>query len=329
MRTQTLAFLALGTSLATTTACRPMDDAADEYRKGIPNKQTVEVQVPGASGQALSVADEGKTSEYYKLTRTISRDVNVGVYFVLTLVREVVKYPPTDVTENTAVWGPFSEALDPISWKVSVTRTSANEYAYKFEGKGKATPSAAFETVLSGVHRPALGSNNAPLEGFGEGSFLLDFDARNRLPTPDKDIGTAAITYSRPSLTTPVQITAKFTQVKDDERPGRKVDVDYRYKRNVAGSGELEFTYKPDASVLLAGPAQVAVMSRWTAEGSGRADVTAKGGTLAEGTQATANECWSTAFASIFVQASWDPALKYGTETQCAYAAALYATLML
>lgn len=329
MRIQTLAFLALTTALATSTACRPEDNEADQYRKGIPNKQTVEVQVPGTTGQALSVADQGKTSEYYKLTRTVSRDVNSGVYFVLTLVREVVKYPPTNVTENTAVWGPFSEALDPIAWKVTVNRTATNEYAYKFEGQAKSAPNSAFETVLSGVHRPALGSDNAPLEGFGEGTFLLDFDARNRLPLPDKDVGTAAFSYSRPSLNTPAKITAKFTQVKDDDRPGHKVDVDYRYQRNVAGSGDLEFSFKPDAAAILDGPTQFDVMSRWTAEGSGRADVTVSGGTLDKGTKATANECWSTAFTSVFVQTSWDPALTYGTEAMCAFQTATYATLML
>jgi hypothetical protein len=329
MRRPKLAFLALTTALAASSACRPEDNEADEFRKGIPNKQTVEVQVPGSTGQALSVADQGQTSEYYKLTRTVSRDVNSGVYFVLTLVREVVKYPPSNVSENTAVWGPFSEPLDPIAWKVTVNRTATNEYAYKFEGQAKNSPLSAFETVLSGVHRPGLGSDQAPLEGFGEGSFLLDFDARNRLPLPDKDVGTAAFSYSKPSLNTPVKITAKFTQVKDDDRPGHKVDVDYRYLRNIPGNGELEFSFKPDAAAILNGPAQFDVMSRWTTEGSGRSDVTVSGGTLAKGTKATANECWNTAFASVFVQTSWDTTLTYGTEAMCAFPTATYATLML
>lgn len=323
-----LAIPVLTLALSTMAACQIDDsDGADEYRKGIPDQTTVDVQVPGATGQALSVAGEGKVSEYYRLTRIVSRDVNAGVYLVLNLVRDVVRHRPTAVTADAAVWGPFSEALDPIAWKVTVTRTAPNEYAYKFEGKAKANPAAAFETVLSGVHRPALGADGAPMEGFGEGNFLLDFEARNRLPVPEKDIGTAAITYSRPSLATPIQITAKFSAVKDDERPGHTVDVDYRYKRNAGGSGELEFTHKPDLTV--AGVGQAAVMSRWNESGAGRADVTAKGGALPANTQATANECWNTAFASVFVQASWDPSLTYGTEALCAFPTASYATLML
>ena len=326
MRNLTVPCLTL--ALFTVPACHLQDDdAGDEYRKGIPNKATIEVQVPGATGQALSVEGEGKVSEYYRLTRTVSRDVNAGVYFVLSLVREVVRHRPTAVTDNSAVWGPFSEPLEPIAWKVTVTRTTPNEYAYKFEGRDKASLTGNFETVLSGVHRPATGSGGAPMEGFGEGNFLLDFEARNRLPLPDKDIGSAAITYSRPSLSAPVQITAQFKAVKDDERPGRKVDVDYRYKRNAGGGGELEFTYKPDA--VAAGVGQVAVMSRWNEAGAGRADVTAKGGTLPADTQATANECWSTSFASVFVQASWDPSLAYGTEAVCAFPTASYARLKL
>lgn len=326
MRNLSVPFLTL--ALTTLGACQIEDnDAGEEYRKGIPNKATIEVQVPGTAGQALTVGGEGRVSPYYRLTRTVSRDINLGVYFVLNLVRDVVRYPPTAVTTNSAVWGPFSEALDPIAWKVTVTRTAPNEYAYKFEGQAKANPASAFETVLSGVHRPALGANGAPMEGFGEGNFLLDFEARNRLPVPEKDIGSASVTYSRPSLALPVQITAKFSDVKDDERPGHTVDVDYRYKRNAGSSGELEFTYKPDVTVE--GPGQVAVMSRWNENGAGRADVTAKGGTLPANTQATANECWSTAFASVFFQASWDPSLTYGSEAMCAFATASYATLML
>lgn len=326
MRYLYVAFLT--SALATAAGCRVEDgDAGDEYRKGIPNQATVEVQVPGTSGQALSVAGEGKVSEYYRLTRVVSRDVNAGVYLVLNLVRDVVRYPPTAVTANTAVWGPFSEALDPIAWKVTVTRTTPNEYAYKFEGQAKANPASAFITVLSGVHRPALGTDGAPMEGFGEGNFLLDFEARNRLPMPQRDIGSAAVTYSRPNLATPVQITAKFTAVKDDERPNHTVDVDYRYKRNAGGSGELEFTYKPDRT--LTDPGQVAVMSRWNETGAGRADVKAKGGALPANIEATANECWSNAFTSVFVQTSWDPSLTYGTEAMCAFPNATYATLML
>lgn len=314
-------------ALTTTTACQIEDDAGDEYRKGIPSKAAVEVQVPGATGQALTVAGEGNVAEYYRLTRTVSRDVNAGVYFVLNLVREVVSHRPTEVTGTTAVWGPFSDALDPIAWKVTVTRTAALEYSYKFEGRPKANVAAAFETVLSGVHRPALGADGAAMEGFGEGTFVLDFEARKRLPLPDDDVGSASVTYSRPSLAAPVQVTAKFSGVKDGERPGKTVDVDYRYKRNAGGSGELEFTYKPDSRVE--GVGHVAVMSRWNESGAGRADVTAKGGTLPLNTQATANECWNTSFASVYVKASWDPSLTYGNESVCAFPTASYATLML
>jgi hypothetical protein len=160
MRNLSVPYLAL--ALAATSACQVDEsDAGDEYRKGIPNQSTIEVQVPGATGQALSVAGAGKVSEYYRLTRVVSRDVNAGVYIVLNLVRDVVHYPPTAVTANTAVWGPFSEALDPIAWRVTVTRAAPNDYAYKFEGQAKANPASGFETVLSGVHRPALGAGGA------------------------------------------------------------------------------------------------------------------------------------------------------------------------
>lgn len=311
--------LAFGLSLTlTVAACDTQQDEADSYRKAIPTEETVKVQVPGSEGQALLVDGEGKTSRFYRMTRHISRDVNGGVYLVLALVRAVVQYPPTTLTQDTATWGPFSDALDPIAWKVTVTRTSADSYSYKFEGQPKADPAAPFETVLSGTHRPVRDAAGDVVEGFGDGNFLLDFDARNRLPMPERDVGSASVTYARPALTSPVQITAQFRNVRDDDHPGHLVDVDYAYTRNVGGSGKLAFSWKPDPAVVTDGPGELSVTSLWTTEGAGRSDVLGTRGTLPAGTQATATECWDTSFSSVYFQTSWDPAGNYGTPDRCA-----------
>ncbi|MCG5056071.1 MAG: hypothetical protein KA712_24225 [Myxococcales bacterium] len=301
-----------------TTACPGAGDEASDFRKAIPTEDTVKLQVPGTEGQALQVEGEGKTSRFYKLTRHISRDVNGGVYLVLALVRAVVAHRPTSLADNTATWGPFSDALDPIAWKVTVTRTSPEAYAYTFEGQPKANPAAPFETVLSGTHRPRLDANGEIVEGFGEGNFLLDFEARNRLPLPERDVGSAAVTYARPGLASPVQITATFVKVRDEERPGRLVDVDYAYTREVGGSGKLVFAWRPDPAAITDGPADLSVTSLWTAAGAGRSDVVGTKGTLPAGTQATASECWDTSFASVYLATSWAPAINYGTPDLCA-----------
>ncbi len=322
-----LLFAALGT--VGLTGCGIESDGADEYRQALPQRQTVEIAMPaGASTTQALMTGEGATSTYYKLTRTVSRDINGAVLAVLGLVRAVVRHPPTELSDNSAIWGPFAEALDPIAWKVTVTRVSPGNYSYKFEGQPKNNPTAAFETVLSGTHQPMMGSDGLPVESFGSGTFVLDFEARNRLPLPERDVGTASVTYARPAPGNPVAVTATFTQVRDDERPGRRVDVDYVYNLRPSGEGDLQFSFKPDPTAVREGPARVSVNSRWTAAGAGRSDVQAKGGTL-PADPATANECWDTNFNSVYFLPSWAPAFGYGMEAACAYSTAVYSTLPL
>jgi hypothetical protein len=338
MKTKKLASLIFCGALAGASACQKADaDGADEYRNALPGQQAVTVEVPVSKGRAQTVEQGsqallGETSEFYKLTRGVSEIVNGGVVWVLTLVREVVRHPPTSLGDNVAVWGPWSGGLEPNAWKVTVTRVDAATYSYKFEGKPKAAPDSAFVTVLSGTHKPTIGPDGHPVEGFGNGTFVLDFDASKMIPDPAKpsdDVGKASITYSRPALGMPVSITATFDSVRDDDSedyPGQLIDVNYSYSSNPGGSGTLEFLFAP----VIAERGRFAVKSRWLASGAGRSDVNARGGEdLPPGETVTANECWNDGFASVYLSASWAPAEGWGDAASCAFADASYATLQL
>jgi hypothetical protein len=311
-------------------ACRPLDKA-DEFRNGVPREETVKMVVPAAAGARLEVESQaqalkGDTAEFYRLTRGVTLVVNGGAFFVGALVKAVVNHPPTSLTDDTAVWGPWSDALDPIEWKVTVKRVGDQQYDYRFEGRAKNTQNP-YVVVLSGVHSAAVDAQGDPLEGFGAGTFVLDWDARNTLPMPGKDIGKAEYRYARQSLTTTVEIDAKFRGVKDDERPGARIDVDYMYRKAPGGAGSMEFSYLLPAAMAQKG-ARWAVKSRWQQTGAGRSDVRASGGDLPPSTTVTANECWDQSFASQFLRASWAPSVGWGNEsTDCVFAAADYSTL--
>jgi hypothetical protein len=315
-------------------ACRPLDDEANEYRNAVPRQETVAMQVPAGAqtGQALTVETasqplRGATADFYLVTRKVSTVVNGAGALVLGLVKAIVAHPPTSISADSAVWGPWpGDALDPLAYRVTVSRTAGHKYDYVIAGRAKkAVDPTPFVTLLSGTHTPALDPGGQPIEGFGSGSFTLDWDARATLPAPGDEVGKAHYDYARPSPTALTTVDATFTQVKDDEHPGQRIDVDYLYASTPGAGGSMEFVRTLPASMAAEG-ARWAVKSRWNATGAGRSDVVATGANLPAG--AMASECWDAGFASVYLAASWVPGGGYGDEaTDCAFKPADYSHL--
>ena len=292
------------------------------------------MSVPGSSAKALTVegssrALEGQTAEWYRITRVVSGTVNAGAIAVGALVRLVTNYPATSVGIDTAVWGPWQGPLDPVEWKVTITRIALHQYSYAFEGRDKHQPTAAFVTVLSGVHSPGLDEQGKELEGFGTGSFTLDWDARATLPEPDSNVGKANYVYDHKGPGQVITITAQFRQVKDDDHPGNLVDADYAFVQNPQAEGSMDFVFTIPANPADATSvgALARVHSRWQWSGAGRADVTAT--TLDNAQTYSLSECWDINYASTYksVPISLDPADNYGSEATCAFTTAVYSTL--
>ena len=288
--------------------------------------------VPSSSAKALTVetstrALEGQTAEWYKITRAVSTVVNGGALAVGALVRLVLDYPATSVTPDSAVWGPWQGPLDPIEWMVSVVRAAPHQYQYKFEGRDKHDPTAAFVTVLSGAHTAGLDERGQEMEGFGAGSFTLDWNARATLPQPDTNVGTANYTYDHMGPAQVVAISAKFRQVKDDDHPGRLIDADYAFVQNPGAAGSMDFVFTIPAADTGSVDALAKVHSRWQWSGAGRSDVKA---TLVDGSATyTVSECWDVNYASTYksVPVSSKPTDNWGSEATCVFPTVEYSTL--
>jgi len=330
--TRFVAYTVLAPALAISLfACRPKDDPGSEFATGVPRSSTVAMAVPGSDSKALTVEGSnhfllGQTADWYLTTRAVTGVVNGAALAVGALVRLVTDYPATSVSLDSAVWGPWQGPLDPIEWKVTVTRLAPHQYAYKFEGRDKHNASAAYVTVLSGTHSPGLDAQGNEMEGFGAGTFTLDWNARATLPQPDNNVGTANYTYDHPGPATVVTITAKFRQVKDDNKPGKLVDVDYAFVQNPGADGSMDFLYNVPANTTTAG-GLAKVHSRWLWSGAGRADVsfTATDNTLTY----TLSECWDTNYLSVYkaVPLSSSATDNYGSEAVCAFPTAVPSTL--
>lgn len=311
-------------------ACQPKDDAS-EFATGVPRASTVAMSVPGSDSKALTVESGsyallGETAEWYKTTRNVSFVVNAGALAVGALVRIVTDYPPTTVSTDTAVWGPWQGPLDPIEWKVTVTRVAPHQYQYTFEGRDKHDQTAPYLTVLSGRHTAGVDAQGLEMEGFGAGDFVLDWDARAKLPGPDANIGTASYTYSHIGPAQVVNIAAQFKQVKDDDHPGRRVDVDYAFVQNPGADGSMDFIYNAPSTKTVDGGVSK-VKSRWLWSGAGRADVRMVPTNLA--ITYTVSECWNASYLSVYKSTPLSPSTddNYGNASDCPFPTAVYSDL--
>ena len=330
--TRFVAYAALAPALALGLfACHPKDEPGSEFATGVPRSSTVAMTVPSSDSKALTVEGSnyalmGEMAEWYLTTRAVTVVVNASAVAVGALVKLVTDHPATSVTPDSAVWGPWQDPLDPIEWKVTVTRVAPHQYQYAFEGRDKHNQSAAFVTVLSGAHTPGLDAQGREVDGFGAGSFTLDWNARATLPQPDNNVGTANYTYTNMDSTAVVNITAKFRQVKDDKQPGKLVDVDYAFVQNPGADGTMQFLYNVPANATSAGGLG-RVRSRWLWSGAGRSDVTVT--TTDSLLTYTLSECWDTSYLSIYksVPLSTSATDNYGSEADCAFSTADPSTL--
>jgi hypothetical protein len=306
----------------------------NEFRDGLPSKEMVEVKAPGGSGQRLETESVsgfalGQTSDFYKLTRGATVLVNGGTAALLNLVEEITKHTPTSINGDTAVWGPHTDALSPTTWKLTVTQEAEHKYSYKVEGKAKTADDSAFKVILSGSHTISTDAQGNRQRDFGTGTMKIDWDAAQTLPEHDDNVGTADIRYARPDAQSDATVAADFRNVKDEDRPGTRVNADYRYKATPGAGGEFDFALDKNLDAPEANrPAieHLTIKSRWGQTGAGRADVKVTKGDMGAG-EGTASECWDANFASQYFTLSF-PAYSYGEASACgSFSTAVYSSL--
>jgi hypothetical protein len=307
----------------------------EEFRSVLPTKELVEMKTPAQSGQALQseaavhAQGKGDTSDFYKLTRGTTVMVNGGTLAVLGLIDTVTKQRPTTVTQDTAVWGPHTEALSSNTWKLTVTKASDRTYRYTVEAKAKEAADTAFVTVLSGSHTPAMDEAGEPMRGFGQGEFTLNWDTAQTLPEHDENVGSMTVKYSRQNETSVITVNAAFRQVRDSNDASKRVDADYLYASTPGQGGEFDFKMSQDWYKVIGSTARenLTIKSRWQETGAGRSDVKLTGGDMQS--EHTATECWDTTFASRYLRTSFsNPEERYGNEAaDCVFTSAAYSSL--
>src|SRR5678815_2307956 len=315
------AMLALG-------GCRLMDD---DFGGSTPTAENVALAVPASTQGALTAGDGttrsallGQQADSYTLTRAVTGIVNGATGVVLLLVKTIVSYPPTTVHGDTAVWGPHSEPLDKNAWRLTVTRVEKHVFTWALDGKPKAADDSAFVTILSGTHTRAVNDRGRPIENYGSGSFVVDWDVAQTLPDHGNAVGVATFTYSRTAPAAVTTIDVDFQGIKDDPPATELYNAMYRYAATPGAGGELKYAakrdYFPDPHPSNSALEDFTIHSRWMETGTGRTDYELTGGDVATAGVApvTVSECWDTGFVSTYRIVSYDPSnleLNWGAET--------------
>jgi hypothetical protein len=277
--------------------CKPKEDGVEAIRAALPQADAVQIRVPEGSARTL-----GELARFYQITRGVSVDLNHGAATVLLLVRAIVAFPVTSIEGDTYVWGPWTEALSPSEYRLTVSESAPGEYTWSLEGRVKADgASAAFEAVVAGIAIPG-----EPLRG--QGTFTMDFDVAERLDPAGND-GQGRLSVDYDLETEPRQVLMDFE--KTETPPGgvpADVSFHYEYREATGGAGDFVFSEYGDLDDNESAWEHLDIRSRWQADGAGRSDVTIEGGDLGA-IVVEGSECWDTAFGRVYWSDSqgWEP----------------------
>jgi hypothetical protein len=286
-------------------------DDVDEFRDAVPQSEAVSLSGPdSASGStqtaaappprgALSTAPPATSyAKWYGFTRDMRDGVNGVTAVILGSVWLIIQSEPSAATKDTATWGPYSDELDPASYRFRVTRVATDSYDYVLEGRPKASTSDAdYRAVLTGH------GYGKPSALHGQGTFAIDLDAAKALD-PYKhpnDSGSVGVVYELPRDFSdnlgalPRTITATVT-------PQGEAHYSVKSQANVDHTGSIHVDAHVDIDDSKRTKLEdVTVDSHWKATGAGRADITIAGGDLPASIPVVdATECWGTDFSQVY-----------------------------
>ena len=300
------------------------DEDVEMIRQALPQKESLQINGPEANADSAATIDAGAApaeapyATFYKFTREVRDGVNTITAWVLGTVWFVVHTTPTSRGGGQAVWGPYTDSLEPATWRFRVTHVAGYEYDYVLEGRPKESRSDQdYKTVLSGV---GYGKQD---DRHGDGSFLVDLDAARDLDpvAHQNDSGTISVVHDLPPTVTevfaPLPRTIQVTLAPSDS--AAHLDIMSIAREDHTGVIVVDGIADIDESKTTA-LEDVTVASQWNSSGAGRSDVTLAGGDIpANLSPVNLVECWDTRFKQSYYKDSAGIAAQAGDVNACAF----------
>jgi hypothetical protein len=303
------------------------EEAADEFREAVPTAEAVSVDGPASSGGSLETASSSRgalaagaePARWYRFTRDLRDGVNGVTAVILGSVAWVIHTEPTELAEGKAVWGPYpADGLEPVSFRLTVTRLEEHHYRYVLDGRPKSSTSDAdFLTVLDGD------GYSKSSDQHGDGAFVVNLDNARQLDRfrhPD-DSGTVRIEHDLPrDISRHLGALPRFITADITPAGGHWLSVTSSAFEDGTGAIDLTGLVDIDDAGTLA--EDIAIQSRWQQTGAGRSDIGISGGDVPVAfSPATAAECWGEDFTRVYYESSFEDPASSGDPTACAYSA--------
>jgi len=324
-------FAGCSLALASVSACTldKKDDGADAFREAVPEQESIALSGPestsarstaatGPSRRTLGTRPATPYAKWYGFTRQMRLSVNQVTADVLGGVWAILHVPPTTIRKDAASWGPYTDELEPVTYRFRITRIALDEYDYALDGRPKAsTDDSEFRPVLTGH------GYGKPHALHGKGEFRIDLDVAKALDpfSHQNDSGSVQVNYELPRdfLESPNLLPRSITATVD---PAGEERYTVESLSLIDHTGSIHV----DAHVDIADSQDtqledVVIDSRWNQAGAGRADIDLAGGDLPSTTpMVDAVECWGTDFLQSYYRDTVDFSPMAGVESACVYA---------
>lgn len=324
MRGTKMVSLALGATLAGGACQMPQDggsttEQSQAFKAAVPTHAQVGIQVPGgvmaiytptvaevgdgvgkAWNRTHGIVDQlavGERAVFYTATKDMSSSINGGVLGILLVIKQIAQLPPSQVTETHRYYGPWTGALDPLTYAFVMDVVDGSDIKYALMAKPKKADDSAYQALLAGNYHPVSPDH-------GNGALALDADVAQALD-PAGDHGTGKIAIRWDNASEPRSVEVAFDKWAD-KHAEQTIDALYRFREAGDGSGTFEFLVNGDLDggrdPMKLAKEKLGIVSRWLASGAGRSDVVVTGGDLPIA-ELHAQECWDDTFTRTFF---WD-----------------------
>ncbi|HSM92796.1 MAG TPA: hypothetical protein VLT47_07875 [Anaeromyxobacteraceae bacterium] len=272
------------------------------FLSALPRREDLRVTIPASTGAgpaaltgltaATAACGSPGAATVWQWAKPTSDDLNAGVSWIIGLIDQVRRHPPTHRGDDSRRWGPFDDDKHPghelqvvidRSWPAGADGPPA--YAYRFEGRAKGD--AAFTPLIVGDFRGASASH-------GDGDVALDFEAfwTVGVANPDTPHGSMAIGYSRSSD----PVTTDLNLLAAPSGGFGAAAFEYLYSGWASGIGAFDYKFTNTAGDVLE------VRTGYDAAGAGRLRVTFT--RRADGATGTFDQCWDAGGCLVYV---YDP----------------------
>jgi hypothetical protein len=288
---------------------------APDFRSALPTRDAVAINVPGATVSTSSARTEallGTQGTFYTMTREISTQLNGAAASFFGQIDIALATPPSAHDASHEYWGPFTEALSPMTIELAVEKVDAHDYNFFLGGKPKGAADSAYMGLLGG-------SSHQAAAGRVSGMMQVNFTEMNALdPTVNRSTGIIAFVHD--NTADPRTVDVHFADFLDGSTAGATpLNADYQYTEHPDTSGTFAFAlmtnFDNDKNNALE---QAVLFSRWVASGAGRSDMVVQGGSLPAGFMVHAIECWDASFLRVYYTEDVDPTKTEGSASACA-----------